>query len=211
MAQIDFQEVPALYRQAVLLSCTGRQLLNINFFICTGIDITLEVLPCSQLQEFSIAYDCTLGSSPIDPTLQPDRFLSNLKKMCISVCLGKESPFFHLKLPSLTELSLNCCHLDVPSKLPLRWTDVPNLWPNLRVWEFGVGPNFRAKQFYEFAFDGPSLKKLEKLTIRCQMSLDEFWASGYVMENHIRKDNQPSFIFNLEMSPDESHECFYNE
>ena len=63
-----------------------------------------------------------------------NRFLPNLKKLeLISTCLGQWSRLFECHRPALTELSLSCSHIGLPSVSRFNWSDTASyLWPNLR-------------------------------------------------------------------------------
>ena len=70
---------------------------------------------------------------PFWPTAPTD-FCLNLKKLeLISTCLGQWSRLFECHRPALTELSLSCSHIGLPSVSRFNWSDTASyLWPNLR-------------------------------------------------------------------------------
>lgn len=70
---------------------------------------------------------------------ESDPFLPELKELKTKVtCLGYWSRLFEDHRSSLDKLRLNCSHIGLPSVCGIKWSDGPNLWPNLKVGLLGI-------------------------------------------------------------------------
>ena len=128
---IIFEKVPALERRVWLDSVDGKQLQKLTFYNCHAVDPITELLPYTQLEalEFRESYlKPFIKGTDCDGAFLP--CLTNLKM--IRTCLGKWSRLFDCHRPSLKILNFTCSHIGFPLASPFKWSDTPNLWPNLR-------------------------------------------------------------------------------
>ena len=71
-----------------------------------------------------------------------NQFLPNLKKLeTLGTCLGQWSRLFECHRPLMTDVTLNCFHFGLPTLSRFNWSDIPELWPNLRQLIFSDGPS----------------------------------------------------------------------
>ena len=94
-----------------ILNALGSTLKVLHFKFCSNINFG-NLVPCAELEYLSIAgpsIEPNLGvGSPSD--VNADTFLPRLKTFKSEICLGCWSPIFESK-PTLTELTLSCCHI----------------------------------------------------------------------------------------------------
>ena len=129
---VRFNQVPLDYRQA-LLSTVGHQLLKLVFHLSKDIDFVAELSPCILLEELLILPRCTfLPPSVAAEFPSTDAFLPRLNKFRVHCCLGRWSSLFECHRPMLTFLHLACPHFAVASRSQFNWSEIPQLWPNMR-------------------------------------------------------------------------------
>jgi hypothetical protein len=123
-----------------------------------NINVLLELLPCTQLQDLYVFPGSTV--TPTTAHVAADdfpplgQFLPNLKTFNSYICFGEWSPLFECHRPLLTVLLLSCPHLG--------WIDVPLLWPNLRDLRIYKGEGLTVEVLYKIA---AQLKHLQKLKL----------------------------------------------
>lgn len=131
MVNVVLDRLPGDYCETVVACLPQQQLTSIKFGLCSEMDMTQLLLPCSQLEELEIGKDCQMVMTPT--ALEPgDVFLPNLKNLRVtSCCLGQGSSLFETARPLLNRVELNCVHFDIQEVGDQRWEDLPDLWPNL--------------------------------------------------------------------------------
>ena len=141
MDTVTFWQYPPVYRQAVL-STLGHQLRSLKFEGCENIDLHRELLPCTRLEKLEFGVGCVF--SVVQTLIEP--FTSHLEILETRECLDLPSSFFEEPMPSLTELHLSCAHFGSSEKMEeyvepiacnVSWTDIPRLYPNLKVISVG--------------------------------------------------------------------------
>lgn len=181
VVSIGMSSVAVEYRQ-ILLNCLGREtkLRKLDLHSCEDIDPITELLPHNRLEIIRF-WKCTFT-----PTLTNEvefmervpahvrancsnRFLPKLKKLEIfGRCIGQWSRLFECHRPLLTELKLTCFHLGFPSLCQFKWSDAPNLWPNLR--QLGLyGGRKTMKALESIALHLNYFNNLEKLIVQRDM------------------------------------------
>ena len=155
-----FYKAPSDYRRAVL-SVMGHQLQGLTYCSSSDVDFVAELFPYPQLKKLSMSSDCTL--SPFPAALPPvDTFLPHLMKLVIRICLGQWSLLLECHRPSLVLVRLACPHFEIASRSHWKWSDIPNVWPNLRRLTFDNTERLEQNVLFEFI---PKLKRLQLLTL----------------------------------------------
>ena len=137
----------------VIVDCFGGdQLHTISLDTCWNIDLYALLLPHKQIEYLRIE-ECDLVriqdadefAEHVPAAVISDisnQFLPNLKKLeTLGTCLGQWSRLFECHRPLMTDVTLNCFHFGLPTLSRFNWSDIPELWPNLRQLKFSDGPS----------------------------------------------------------------------
>jgi len=148
-----------------VLSVIGSQLLELDFFNCKDIDAAAELFSCTKLERLFINFYSTVAPIPTELPIPAERFLPDLKILFLTSCSPDLQRLFETSRPSLTELNVKCIHFGIRQASSCHWTDLPQLWPNLK--SFIIDVQSRSLGSVEYLRQMRSairkLKNLEKL------------------------------------------------
>jgi hypothetical protein len=209
---VKFYDVSAAYRQAVL-SVIGSRLLVLYFFHCDNIDVASELFPCSKLEDLFINASSTVSPITTESAIAAERFLPDIKILFLTSCSPDLQRLFETPRPSLTTLILNCIHFGIQKASSCHWTDLPQLWPNLKSLVIDVQSK-SLKSIEDLRQMRSAIRKLKNLKKLCIPGDIEELASDDIKEflQELEKELtgfQPKFVFYCASQSDENN-CMHS-
>jgi len=179
---LTFESIDSEEREAILASL-GRQLQQLKFLHCFGINLEVELHPCIIMEEIKLDYfamEDLLESN----TNMPNETMSRIKKLEVELDDKNLEQFLvfasSLKSEHLTSLSIHFrCTVDNPSSNIL-WEELALIWPEIE--DVAINSRFYCGSDIYDMFNQvrkciPQLKKLKSITLPCNA-----WFSGYLNE-----------------------------